>query len=170
MEVEMDGRLPFLDVLVTRKTNGKLAHRVYRKPTHTDRYLHSGSNHHPSQKRGVIKTITERARRICDPSELERELKHLERAFGWNGYSKNEFNRAIRPRNSGGRSEKTDTHDERKGWPCLPYIHGVTDRIGSILEKHRVKTVFKPTRTIHQESTEFHSVVAEHVSAPQNVV
>ncbi|XP_048519274.1 uncharacterized protein LOC125503262, partial [Dendroctonus ponderosae] len=37
MEVEKDGRLPFLDVLVTRKANGKLAHTVYRKPTHTDR-------------------------------------------------------------------------------------------------------------------------------------
>ncbi|ERL95905.1 hypothetical protein D910_00580, partial [Dendroctonus ponderosae] len=150
MEVEKNGCLPFLDVLVTRKPNGKLAHTVYRKPTHTDRYLHSGSNHHPRQKRGVIKILTERARRICELSELDRVLKHPERTLGWNGYTKNEFNRAIRPRSSGGRPEKTDTHDERKGWACLPYIHGVTDRIGKILEKHKVKTVFKPTRTIQQ--------------------
>ena len=39
MENEKDGALPFLDVLVTRKPNGKLGHRVHRKPTHTDRYL-----------------------------------------------------------------------------------------------------------------------------------
>ncbi|ENN83279.1 hypothetical protein YQE_00362, partial [Dendroctonus ponderosae] len=63
---------------------------------------------------------------------------------------KNYSIRAIRPRNSGGRPEKTDTRDERKGWACIPYIHGVTDRIARILEKHRVKTVFKPTRTIQQ--------------------
>ncbi|ERL84931.1 hypothetical protein D910_02354 [Dendroctonus ponderosae] len=136
MEVEKDGRLPILDVLVTRKTNGKLAHTVYRKPTHTYRYLHSSSNHHPSQKRGVIKTLTERARRICVPPELERELKHLERAFGWNGYSKKDFNRAIQLKNSEDRSETTETHDERKSWACLPYIHVVSDRIGRILEKH----------------------------------
>uniref|UniRef100_A0AAR5QA52 Helix-turn-helix domain-containing protein n=1 Tax=Dendroctonus ponderosae TaxID=77166 RepID=A0AAR5QA52_DENPD len=124
MAVEKDGRLPFLHD----------CHMVFRKPAHTDWYLHSGSNDHPSQKIGVIKTLTERVRRICEPSQLERDLNHLERAFGWNGYSKNEFNRAIRPRNSGGRPEKTDMHDERKGWACLPYIHGVADRIGRILE------------------------------------
>jgi len=74
---------------LTRKPNGTLAHTVYRKPTHTDRYLNSGSNHHPSQKRGAIKTLSELARRICEPSELEKELKHLERVFGWNGYRDN---------------------------------------------------------------------------------
>ncbi|ERL94967.1 hypothetical protein D910_12239 [Dendroctonus ponderosae] len=158
IKVEKDGRPPFLDVLLTRKTNGKLDLTVYRKPTHTDRYLHSGSNHHPSQKKGVIRTLTERARRICEPSELERELKHQERAFGWNGYSKNEFNRAIRPRNSGGCPEKTDTHDERKGWACLSYIHGVTDRIGRILEKHKVKKLGQT----EQSAVAKHALLDDH--------
>jgi len=48
METEKEGRLPFLDVMVTRKPNETLAHMGYRKPTHTDRYLNSASNHHPS--------------------------------------------------------------------------------------------------------------------------
>ncbi|KAH1024076.1 hypothetical protein HUJ05_003635 [Dendroctonus ponderosae] len=52
--------------------------------------------------------------------------------------------------NSEDRSETTETHGERKSWACLPYIHGVTDKIGKILEKHQVKTIFKPTRTIQQ--------------------
>jgi len=51
METEKEGRRPFLDVMVTRKPNGTLAHAVYPKPTHTNRYHNSGSNHHPSQKR-----------------------------------------------------------------------------------------------------------------------
>ncbi|GJQ78841.1 hypothetical protein Trydic_g2681 [Trypoxylus dichotomus] len=41
MEVEKDGVIPFLDVLVKRKPNARLGHSVYRKPTHTDRYLHA---------------------------------------------------------------------------------------------------------------------------------
>jgi len=51
MKTEKEGRLLFLDVMVTRKPNETLAHTVYRKPTHTDRYLNSGCNYHPSQKK-----------------------------------------------------------------------------------------------------------------------
>jgi len=75
METKKEGRLPFLDVMMTRKPNGTLAHTVYRKPAHTHRYLNSGSNHHPNQKRGMITTLSERARRVCKPSELEKKLK-----------------------------------------------------------------------------------------------
>ena len=46
MERENDMSLPFLDTLLTRKENGKLDMSVYRKPTHTDRYLKYLS-HHP---------------------------------------------------------------------------------------------------------------------------
>jgi len=49
METEKEGRLPFLDVMVTTMN--------------TDRYLNNGSNHHPNQKRGVMKTLSERAKR-----------------------------------------------------------------------------------------------------------
>ena len=38
IEHESDGKLSFLDVLVTRN-HGSLLTNVYRKPTHTDRYL-----------------------------------------------------------------------------------------------------------------------------------
>ena len=39
VEVERDGRLPFLDTLLQRRNDGSLDVTVYRKPTHTDRYL-----------------------------------------------------------------------------------------------------------------------------------
>ncbi|KAJ8919385.1 hypothetical protein NQ315_016478 [Exocentrus adspersus] len=97
MEVEENGKLPFLDVLVSRKADGTLGHTVYRKPTHTDRYMNKDSNHHPKQKRGIIKTLVERARRICDPDDIEKELKRLKEASAANGYSSQEIKRAIRP-------------------------------------------------------------------------
>ena len=50
LEMEKDGKFPFLDVLVTCRTDGSLSHTVYRKPTHTNRYLHADSHHDPAQK------------------------------------------------------------------------------------------------------------------------
>ena len=41
LETEVDEQIAFLDFLVLRRTDGSLGHKVYRKPTHTDRYLDS---------------------------------------------------------------------------------------------------------------------------------
>ena len=57
MEQECEGKLHFLDILVMREGQ-QLDHKVYRNPTHKDRYLNRKSNHHPSQKFGIIKTLT----------------------------------------------------------------------------------------------------------------
>jgi hypothetical protein len=46
IELEKDGRIPFLDVLLMRKPDGTIGHTVYRKPTHTDRYLDAHFHHH----------------------------------------------------------------------------------------------------------------------------
>ena len=54
MEVEKDGALPFLDTLLRRKEDGSLDITVYRKPTHTDRYLNFQSHHLRRVKRGLI--------------------------------------------------------------------------------------------------------------------
>ena len=55
MEYESDGK--FLDVLVTRNL-GSLLTNVYRKPTHTDRYLHYNSHHDKRHKASTAKSYT----------------------------------------------------------------------------------------------------------------
>uniref|UniRef100_A0AAR5PZT1 Helix-turn-helix domain-containing protein n=1 Tax=Dendroctonus ponderosae TaxID=77166 RepID=A0AAR5PZT1_DENPD len=101
MEVEQNYQLAFLDVLVSRQGN-RLDHKVYRKATHTDRYLHKLSNHHPSQKQGIIKTLTDRTRKIFGPQHLTTELQHQEKAFLQNGYSQLDIKKAV----GVGRAEK----------------------------------------------------------------
>ena len=56
MEIE-EGRLPFLDNDIYRKTNGSLGHEVYRKPTHTNLYQHQNSHHHPANKQSVLASL-----------------------------------------------------------------------------------------------------------------
>ena len=59
-ETEDQGSLPFLDVRTTKATDGHLTHQVYRKPTHTDKYLHCRSFHHPSVLQSVSSTLMRR--------------------------------------------------------------------------------------------------------------
>ena len=44
MEIENDNQLPFLDTLTQRSKNGELSSSIFRKPTHTDRYLNFRSD------------------------------------------------------------------------------------------------------------------------------
>ena len=54
-EIEENGKIPFLDCLVTRDNN-KLKTTIYRKPTHTDRLLDQSSYNPTSHKATTIVT------------------------------------------------------------------------------------------------------------------
>ena len=56
-EIEENGKIPFLDILVSRDEN-KLQTTVYRKPTHTDRLLDESSYNPTSHKATTIQTLT----------------------------------------------------------------------------------------------------------------
>jgi hypothetical protein len=65
METEADNKIPFLDVHVIRKQSSIIT-TIYRKPTHTGRYLNFHSNHPPHVKRGIIRNLYNKAKkRIC---------------------------------------------------------------------------------------------------------
>ena len=82
-EMEKDGKLPFLDVLITRQpTGGKVDTSVYRKQTNTDIYM-NWKSHAPSiWKIATLKSLLKRAFLISSTDvALEAELKHLKNAF-----------------------------------------------------------------------------------------
>ena len=73
-----DGSISFLDMLITPDEDGRLNTTVYRKPTHTDQYLHWDSHHVITSKYSVVGTLFHRARTICsNPEQLQKEEKHL---------------------------------------------------------------------------------------------
>ena len=45
IEHETNNSIPFFDVFVTRKASGGLMIEIYKKPTHTNRYLNFNSAH-----------------------------------------------------------------------------------------------------------------------------
>jgi hypothetical protein len=64
MEIKTDSASPLLDMLVIRD-GCTLNTRVYRKHTHTGRYLNFQSNRPPHVKRGVLQSLYHRATVIC---------------------------------------------------------------------------------------------------------
>jgi hypothetical protein len=64
-----------------------MAHKVYRKLTHTNLYLSAKSHHHPSNKQAVLSTLVHRARALCDEDSLQAELVFLRGIFKQNGYN-----------------------------------------------------------------------------------
>ncbi|KAJ0171394.1 hypothetical protein K1T71_012944 [Dendrolimus kikuchii] len=67
--------------LKTLNPDNTLGHTVYRKPTHTDKYLNGSSHHHPSQLATVGKSLFQRARKICDENHIAGELQHVKRVL-----------------------------------------------------------------------------------------
>ncbi|XP_021964121.1 uncharacterized protein LOC110859472 [Folsomia candida] len=95
IESEENMQIPFLDVLLSRDEDGTIHKKVYRKPTHTGRYLNYHSYHHPSQKIAVIDALTYRALKICDDEFLEEELQTITESLKQNGYPRNLIQKRI---------------------------------------------------------------------------
>jgi hypothetical protein len=87
MEKESNNSIAFLDTRITRKSDGSLISTVYRKPTHTNRYLNFRSENPLGHKRAVVKTLHHRAETlITNRTDRKREIKTINTALRNNGY------------------------------------------------------------------------------------
>ncbi|BHF67727.1 hypothetical protein SprV_0301075500 [Sparganum proliferum] len=83
LEKEVDKELPFLDVLVQRKTDGTLRTSVYRKQTYAEVILHYESNHPISHKRGETTNVIYRIRcNSCEVNYIGETGKRLQTRVG----------------------------------------------------------------------------------------
>src|SRR5690606_10881641 len=147
METEKDNKLAFLDVLVVRSKEGTIKTEVFRKETHTDRYLNANSHHDPIQKLGVLRTLAHRARNICSEDRVEKELQHLKQAFKNNGYTDRQITSALRQRPA--QARRTDIIASI----YMPYVKGVTDKIASAFSKRDIKTVLTDRKSTRLNSS-----------------
>jgi hypothetical protein len=114
---------------------------VYRKPTHTNLYLHAKSEHHAAQKRAVLSTLVRRAKTLCYLGSLKEEIKHLKDTLQGNGYSPNDIRRAICPK------QKTELEKIKpKDTALLPYHQTVSNRSSRLLARQNIKTVHIPKK------------------------
>ena len=114
-EQECDGSIPFMDVNV-RRQGTKLLTDVYRKPTHTGRYLSHSSHHPPSAKRSVVTALMNRKSYITTGDKARKEEdSHVRNELAANQYPQNFIERATKPR------QKAATTKQYVATATIPY-------------------------------------------------
>ncbi|XP_076049349.1 uncharacterized protein LOC143030029 [Oratosquilla oratoria] len=147
MEGEVDGRLPFLDVMVTIVGNC-LTTGVYKKGhTHRQATLLDYDNCHLiAQKRSVVKTLWLRAEKVFPTVEnIMEEKNHLRKVIKDIGYPRAVVTRwTSRQENNaeGGRFPSTNKI-------TVSYIKGPSEVTFRLLKKHGVSVEHKSMNTLH---------------------
>ena len=149
-EVEEAKKLPFLDSLVHRNDDGTLFTTVYRKPTHTDQYLNFNSHHPIAQRRGVVRTLMDRAQNLCtrEQDKVE-ERAHVKQALVRCGYPAGFIDNVVK-KTAQSRSQATAAKPKKKqdkkggSMVTVPYLKGLSEKCMRIYSKYNVKTALKP--------------------------
>ncbi|CAH8470476.1 unnamed protein product [Schistosoma mattheei] len=94
-EKENEGRIAFIDVLLTRKKDGSLERNINREITWTGKYTNFLSFVPLQQKRNLIKTLHHRIKTICTVDAIEDETKALFKTLKENGYPEKFINKNI---------------------------------------------------------------------------
>ena len=158
MEEESNGELVFLDTLL-KWNNREIFVLVYRKPTHTDQYLHYSSHHQTSCKESVVSSLLNRAYSIItNKDDLHKESNIIKQVFKDSGYQESiiiKIFRRITNNHSLPQSqqlmEATDIQEEEIRISInLPYIQGTTEKLRSILRSHKIRSTCYTEMTLHK--------------------
>ena len=129
VEVENERKLPFLDILIERTTDGVLETCVYRKGTHTDQILNFASNHPKQHKASCIKTLFARIYTHCStPESRLAERQYLSKVFKSNGYSRNFIRSCLRnKRHASAQKLSPKQHPAQLKLAIIHNIRGISD-------------------------------------------
>ena len=133
--------------------DNSLLKSVYRKPTHTDLYLHWDIHHHLSAKFSVINTLKHRAKTVySNHHPLKEEEDHLHKALRRCKYPAWALNRVNIKQNKnrtkqGTKKNKNNT-SSKKPYIVVPYIQGMSESCKNICRKHGVEMYFRGGITI----------------------
>jgi hypothetical protein len=141
---ESDISIVFLDVLVIRKET-TLVTKVYRKPTHTGRYLNFNSNHPSHVNRGLVQSLHNRASARCqDRQDLVKEISRLRSDIQLNSYLQSFIDSDI---NSKG-SSRLNKEQKSLGSVYIPYVKGVSEKFKHVRKRYNILTIFKTKHTL----------------------
>jgi lipopolysaccharide biosynthesis protein len=134
METEVNKKLSFLDVLITKKEKGSFSFEIYWKSTHTNTYTDAIS-HHPVQLTGIMKTLFHRMNKLCDKESITTEKENMKKAFLLNSFSRKQIEKAAKVKeNTTTENLAESERDNTQRFAVIPYVKGTSERIGRVLK------------------------------------
>ena len=146
-EEESNNQLPFMDVRIRRNNEGFLSFEVYRKSTHTGKYLSFNSHHPTSAKRSVVHSLLGRAERITSNDIARKaEIEEVYSQLQLNGYPlKFIKNTHRRTKAICSRKPTPPSNDSAiSGIASIPFVDGISQTIARILSKLEIRTIQRP--------------------------
>ena len=145
LEQELDGKLPFWDILLDHRQDGCISTLVYKKETHMDKYFSFDSHHPLAHTLAVVHMLQHRANVLSSTREaLKEEEAHLTNTLLENGYPRWMVHRFS---NSPGKATER-VEEQPKATISLLYVYGISEALKRVLKPFRVRTVMKPNQIL----------------------
>ena len=167
-EIESDNSIGLLDSNIRRVNNGLFEASVFRKKTHTERYLNFHSNHSAQHLKAVPNTLIRRALLLCSTKEsLECELRHVGAVLKANDYPLTlvlksvgklsaplfiipHFKATLPTKTKTPTSSLSQASKSPQKTVFLPYVHPVSDRLKTFLKSRGYRVIFQTTTSMRQ--------------------
>ena len=143
----------------TRRSDS-LSTSVYRKPTHTERYIPFSSHHHPKTITGVLRCMKDRAHSICDAESRKPELHHLKDVFLANGFLARLVKKTLSTLSQAPHSPPLPIQPPQNTL-CTPYVRGVSEKLKRICAPLNIRMVFTPAYTLKRTLMKVKNCVPE---------
>ena len=150
-EEESNGELVSLDTLL-KWNNGEISVLAYRKPTHTDQYLHYSPHHQTSCMGSVVFSLFNRAYSIItNKDDLHKENARIKQVLQENGYQESiiiKIFRIITNNHSLPQSQQlkqaTDMQEEEiRTSISLRYVEGTSENLWRIVRSHKIRSTLR---------------------------
>ena len=133
-----------MHVIVTRCGGNKLGTTVYRKATHTGRYLHFNSNNLESVKRSVAVSLFRRLNYvILGEAEKQAETNTVVAELQSNGYPRHFIEQSKRVALRKKKQNMEAESAESNATASIPYVRGVSEAVARILRPLDIRTVMQ---------------------------
>lgn len=158
VETEVEGKIPYLDIMVSRGQNNKLDTDWYRKSVSSSRILNFHSHHPTSQKTNTALNFISRVFDLSSQKFHNSNKLVIKNILSYNNYPKKTINELIakyynRKRNNSNKDVLGETENRNSTHQCyraLTYVKGISEKINHVVKacKPEVQLAYKTTKNL----------------------